>query len=432
MKVLNSLPVSAFGGLNFVIKEALDLKINELLNSTLPVLPKQCKYNWFDIIMSYWSVFFCGGDCAEDLAINLKQGFQNNPFINIPSPDRVLHRVKSLSDTPRYFKTKRGSAEHHFSLAEELNRLNIKLLSFFTGFEKENVVLDYDNTLIFTEKDDAQLTYKKENGYYPGVGTIGKHIVYVENRNGRSNAHILQHKTIERMCSLLHEAGITIDVIRADSASYTYEIIKAIEMNAKRFFVKARMTGVLEKAITNIKEWKKVKVGDKILHRGSTTFMPFERSAREHGDNTDNLKTYRVVVTKEPRRDGQINAFTGEACNYSPVMTNDFNMADDDVVFFYNARGTQEREFDILKNDFGWDKMPFSKLEQNTVFLLIMAMCRNFYAHIIEKFSQKIKFLSPNFRIKKFIFRFICVPAKWVRSGGMTKLRLYGELAFKT
>jgi hypothetical protein len=432
MKVLNSSPVSAFGGLNYVIKEAIDLKINSLLNSTLPALPNQCKYNWFDIIMSYWSVFFCGGDCAEDLAINLKEGFRGTPFINIPSPDRVLERIKSLSVRPQYFTAKRGKVEHHFSLAEELNRLNIKMLSLLDGFEKNNVVLDYDNTLIFTGKADAQLTYKKENGYCPGVGTIGKHIVYVENRNGRSNAHILQHETIERMCLLLHEAGVTIDAIRADSASYTYEIIKAIEMNSKRFFIKARMTGVLEKAIADIKEWKEVKVGDKILLRGSTTFTPFERSAWEYGDNNDNLKEYRIVVTKEPRRDGQINIFTGEAYNYSTIMTNDFDMTDDEVVFFYNARGTQEREFDVLKNDFGWDKMPFSKLEQNTVFLLIMAMCRNFYAHIIEKFSKGVSFLSANFRIKKFIFRFISIPGKWVKSGGQIKLRLYGTHCFKT
>lgn len=432
MKVLNSSPVSAFGGLNYVIKEAIDLKINGLLNTTLPALPKQCSYNWFDIIMSYWSVFFCGGDCAEDLAINLKEGLQNNPFINIPSPDRVLSRLKSLSDTPQFCTAKRGKTEHQFSLAQELNRLNIKMLSLFPGFQKENVVLDYDNTLIFTEKKDALLTYKKENGYFPGVGIIGKHIVYVENRNGNSTAQVLQHETIERMASMLQEAGITIDVIRADSASYTYEIIKAMEKNAKRIFIKARMTDTLERAITNIKEWKEIKIGDTILLRGSTVFTPFERHARGNNAKTNSLKEYRLVVTKEARRDGQINIFTGEAYNYSPIMTNDLEMTDDEVVLFYNARGAEEREFDILKNDFGWDKMPFSKLEQNTVFLLIMAMCRNLYAHIIEKFSQKVKFLSPNFRIKKFIFRFICIPAKWVCSGRMIKLRMYGEIAFKT
>ena len=432
MKVLNSSPVSSFGGLNFVIKEAIDLKINSLLNKHLPALPKQTQYNWFDILMSYWSVFFCGGDCAEDLSINLKEGLQNNPFINIPSPDRILDRLKSLSDNLQFFTTKRGKGEHQFSLAEGLNRLNIKMLTLLPDFKKDNVVLDYDNTLIFTEKADAKLTYKKANGYFPGVGIIGKHIVYLENRNGNSTAHVLQHKTIERMATLLTEAGVTIDVMRADSASYTYEIVKAMEKSAKRIFIKARMTGTLEKAITNIKEWKEIKIGDSIVFRGSTSFTPFIRSAKDHGDNIDNLKQYRVVVTKEARRDGQINIFTGEACNYSPIMTNDFEMTDNEVVFFYNARGAQEREFDILKNDFGWDKMPFSKLEQNTVFLLIMAMCRNLYAHIIEKFSKRLKSLSPNFRIKKFIFRFVCVPGKWVSSGRIKKLRLYGKLSFKT
>jgi hypothetical protein len=38
-------------------------------------------------------------------------------------------------------------------------------------------------------------------------------------------------------------------------------------------------------------------------------------------------------------------------------------------VFFYNARGGEEKEFDVVKNDFGWNKMPFSKMEQNAVFL---------------------------------------------------------------
>ena len=58
MKIVNSSPVTSFGGLNFVIKEAIDLKINKLLNSSLPVLANQSKYTWFDIIMSYWSAFF--------------------------------------------------------------------------------------------------------------------------------------------------------------------------------------------------------------------------------------------------------------------------------------------------------------------------------------------------------------------------------------
>jgi len=432
MKILNSPAVSSFGGLNFVIEEVIKLKINKLLEEGLPVLPKQSTYNWFDIIMSYWSVFFCGGDCAEDLSINLKDGLKSNPFIKIPSPDRVLNRLKSLSVPSEFFTTQRGNKEHHFSIAEQLNRLNLQVLNKLPGFEKDNVILDYDNTIIFTEKADSERTYKKENGYNPGVGMIGHHIVYVENRNGKSTAHILQHETIDRMAALLDEAKITIDAIRADSASYTYDIIKSMEKAAKRIFVRARMTAGIEKAISQIEDWEEVVIDDRIKLRGSTTFTPFERKARDDKSKEVTLKKYRIVITKEARRDGQLNLFTGEAYNYSIIMTNDFELSNDEVVFFYNARGTREREFDILKNDFGWDKMPFSKLEQNSVFLLIMAMCKNIYTHMIEKFSGISKALSPHFRIKKFIFRFICIPAKWIRSGRTSKLRLYGSVAFKT
>src|ERR1035437_8228307 len=426
MKIVKSSGISPFGGLNFVINETIALNINTLLNRNLPKLPNRTKYNWFDIFMSYSSVFFGGGDCAEDLAINIKNGLRNNPLINIPSPDRVLERIKSLSDDTQLFKADRGDKEHQFSLAEEMNRLNLKMLCLLPGFNKKDVVLDYDNTIIFNQKKLALFTYKKENGYFPGVGMIGKHIVYVENRNGNSSAHVMQHETIDRMGNQLKEAKINIDVIRADSASYTYDIIQSMERISKRFFVKARMNETLEKAIANIKDWKEIKIGDEFVFRGSTPFTPFTRQARGNKSKTSSLKEYRIVITKESRKDGLINLFTGEACNYSAVMTNDFEMTEDQVVLFYNARGAEEREFDELKNDFGWNKMPFSKLEQNTVFLIIMAMCKNLYTHMIQKFSEKIKSLSPNFRIKKFIFRFICIPAKWITSGRTQKLRIYG------
>ena len=78
-------------------------------------------------------------------------------------------------------------------------------------FKKQKVTLDYDNTIIFNEKNDARFTYKGERGYCPGVAMIGKHIVYFENRNGDSPAHVLQHETIDRMSSLLTEFGVKVD-----------------------------------------------------------------------------------------------------------------------------------------------------------------------------------------------------------------------------
>ena len=49
MKTIHSNAVSSFGGLNFVIEEVMNLKIDKLLNKELPVLCSQSKYSWFDI-----------------------------------------------------------------------------------------------------------------------------------------------------------------------------------------------------------------------------------------------------------------------------------------------------------------------------------------------------------------------------------------------
>jgi hypothetical protein len=431
MKVVKSSKISPFGGINYVLNEFERLRIRELVNNELPALPKQVRYSWYDLLASYWSVFFCGGDCAEDLSVNLKEGLNGNPFIHISSPDRILERLKSLSTPSVFVETKRGKSINEFSVNLDLNRLNLKLLNRLDTFKKKDVVLDYDNTLIFAEKADARFTYKKEKGYSPGVGMVGKHVVYVENRNGNSAAHILQDETFKRMAELLEQEGITIKSIRADSASYGFEIIKTMRQYAQTIFVRARMNACIEEAIAQIDTWEKINVAGQEMYRGSTLFTPFKKAAKE-AKYTQALEEYRLIVTKEKRIDGQINLFTGEPYNYSAIMTNDFEMTNDEVVFFYNARGAEEREFDELKNDFGWNNMPFSQLEQNTVFLIITAMCKNLYQYIIHRFSQTIACLKPNYRIKKFIFRFICTPGKWFKQGRTMKLRIYGDIVLKT
>jgi len=65
-------------------------------------------------------------------------------------------------------------------------------------------------------------------------------------------------------------------------------------------------------------------------------------------------------------------------------MTNQTTMSDLEVIEFYNARGESERVFDQMNNDFHWKKMPFSFLEQNTVFLILMAICRNLFQFLTK------------------------------------------------
>jgi hypothetical protein len=431
MKLLNSPSVSAFGGLNIVLEAFDKLGLDKFLAAQFPHLPQQCKYSWKDILYCYWSIFFCGGSCAEDLSVNLHPVFNGHPKVKLPSPDRILERLKSLAKPSQFFKTSRGNTTHQFSINHSLNQTNIKLLKKLSALNRRNNILDYDNTVIFTEKADAANTYLKRYGYCPGVGLIGNNVVYLENRNGNSNPEALQKETLERMFKLLKSKKIHIKAFRADAASYNLFSLAEIDANVDKFYIRSRMSDALNDAITIVEQWNEIIIDNKKCYRGSILFTPFKTRAKKLKQE-HLLKQYRLVITKEPRDDGQINMFTGEAFNYRGILTNDFESTDDQVVIFYNQRGATERQFDILKNDFGWNNMPFSKIEQNTVFLLITSMCRNLYQYIITQFSKIFKYLKPTFRIKKFIFRFICIPAKWVISGRTKTLRLYGQLAFKT
>jgi len=190
MKVLNSSPISSFGGINFVLEEFVKLGIDKVLVKSLPDLPAQCQYSWPDIFFTYWSLLLCGGDCAEDVSINLKNGFRNNPFLKVPSPDRLLDRLKELAEPVESFKKNKSQVDNEFSINTKLNELNLKILKKISPVSNKEIVLDYDNTFIFADKSDAKRTYKKEFGYCPGVGIIGNNIVYVENRNVTAH-HIL-------------------------------------------------------------------------------------------------------------------------------------------------------------------------------------------------------------------------------------------------
>src|SRR5690606_40723360 len=136
MKVIKSKNISAFGGINFVIEEFDKQGLGKLLKERLPVLGSQSLYDWRDILYSYWSVFFCGGDCAEDLSGNFKPSLSQSPVLKVPSPDRVLNRLKEIAVPAQHYSTSRGNFLHHFAINETLTDLNLTILNRLFGLSK--------------------------------------------------------------------------------------------------------------------------------------------------------------------------------------------------------------------------------------------------------------------------------------------------------
>ena len=133
---------------------------------------------------------------------------------------------------------------------------------------------------------------------------------------------------------------------------------------------------------------------------------------------------YRLVIQRQKRMDGELDLWKGEY-TYRCILTKDHKSSEREIVEFYNLRGGKERIFDDMAGEFGWNRLPKSFMDENTVFLLLTALIRNFYKFIMGRLDVKKFGLKATSRIKAFVFKFISVPAKWVRTSRQYVLNIY-------
>lgn len=359
-------------------------------------------------------LFLAGGDCAEDIQEHLKSDFLQIPNLNVCSPDTIDRVLKNLSQEKEVHLSNSG-IEHQFSNHANLNALNLDMLVKTKVLSpNEYYDFDFDHQFIPCEKHDSKKSYKMERGYFPGVSTIGKHIVHIENRNGNTNVKYKQADTLKSAFAILKTKDVLINRSRMDCGSFSQEIIDVVEQNSKLLYIRAQRCAELSSQIRAVKNWKNVRLGLFDVEVCSVNYTPF------NGD-----KTYRYVVSRERNKTGQTDIEYQDSFIYRAILTNDIEASDQEVIEYYNQRGAAEKIFDEMNNDFGWKKLPFSFLEQNTVFMIVMAMCRNFFLHLLSVFSKKVSFVKTTYRLKKFIFRFVVVPFKWIRHSRQNILKLY-------
>ena len=136
---------------------------------------------------------------------------------------------------------------------------------------------------------------------------------------------------------------------------------------------------------------------------------------------------HRIVAYRKPNKSGQISAFSGDAKDYLFLITNNWDISEEEVIRFYNKRGDSERVFDIQNNDFNWKSMPHSFMEENTVYLIIMAVAHILFRYLLSVFASMVEGLTETSRLKKFIFRFVSVVAKFTSSGRRSVVHLATE-----
>ena len=411
--------ITPFAGISFVHEEFNKSGLFNLIDNYLGVRNTN-GYSYGELFRTWFEVLFCGGEVAEDVQKHLRSTLENIPDNNVASPDTLLRVLTELA-TENTIITSTSGKEYEFNINEKMNDLNIKSLLLTKQLKKgEMYDFDYDNQIIEHEKWDAKRTYKNTTGYFPGIATIGDKVVYIENRDGSANVKTAQDETLERSYELLLENGIKINRSRMDAGSYAKNIIDMVLTYSKLFYIRANRSESMLEQICQIDDWKEVEINFKSYEVASIPFRQFFED-----------RNYRLVIMREKSNNAQLDLFTGDNFIYRSILTNDKESSEKEIIEYFNMRGASEKLFDIQNNDFGWRRLPSSDMDSNTVFLILTSMMKNFYNHFIKKVSEVFTDIPFKSRMKRFIFRFICVAGRWIKQSRQWKLRLYTDRPYE-
>lgn len=409
MKVQQSTQlINPFGGIQFVLKQIKEQGIDSFIDEQLGSRGAEKEYSIADGLLAIHYSHLCGGSCIEDInTLNEHIGF--HPGLSLPSADTSLRVMKELKTDNTIVNN--DAVTHTFNQHEKLNDLLQKLaIKTKTIVADAKNILDFDNVILENEKCDAARTYKMTTGYQPALASIGRQVVFIEGRGGNTPAGYRMNETLAICFQSLKNNGIHIEHFRSDSAAYQQSVVEVAEKNCAHFYIRIDDSQNLRDAIKDIPQadWKEIIINHKRVEVADTPFQPFGEK-----------KTYRAVVQRRKRKDGQCDIFTQSPYTYYAIMTNNEKpeATPQWVTEFYNGRGDSERNFDILNNDFNCNRLPFSFLDANMVYMFAAAISFTLFEWIKQVFFCKGVIETTAMRCKKFLFDFMILPAKWIKTG---------------
>lgn len=227
---MKSETVATYGGIFKVMELFERLGLGKLVDSSLG--KRDAGWNAFqysDVVETLFCNYLCGGDCLEDVNMLAPQ-LSLRPNNRVPSSDTVGRVLKSLATENISYTCETSGKSYDFNVAEKLNVLLLNMIKKMGLLRAgEEVTLDFDHQFIPARKFDAQYSYKKDYGYFPGWASVGGILVGGENRDGNTNVKFHQADTLIRIMDRVKQTlGIVIKNFRADCGSFSKEIIEAV------------------------------------------------------------------------------------------------------------------------------------------------------------------------------------------------------------
>lgn len=399
---LKSDNITPFGGLYSIFNQFNRSGVRKTVDSFLGSRscdPKAFSYG--DVFASLFASYLCGGECIEDV-MDVKSFWNGHDGIRIASSDTIERTLRKLScDNITYENTDKVS--YAFNTADRLNSLLLKLLKVTGQLNPGDCIdLDFDHQFIQAGKKDAKYSYKKADGYFPGVATVGGLIVGIENRDANTHVKFHQVDTLWRIIGRLEdESRVVIRNFRADCGSYSEAIVDYVKDHCEHFYLRTSSCRSRHTEFMEHKDWEEVRIGGLTvvsLPSASTASFLMRTSALSSSGRKSVTRTPMPSLRAYSERNTFIAAYSPMA-GATPRRTS------------FSTTISEVRQ----------------SATKNTVFLLVTAMLKNFYLYILQVIGSAVKGLDITNRLKRFIHRFVCAPAKWIRSGRQEVLNIYSR-----
>jgi hypothetical protein len=391
--------LTSFAGLPLVLGLAHHLGLPQELDAIPGLKSRRRGYSVSDHLLALAMTLTAGGEALDDIELlrsdaGLREIVEGSFF---PAPNTLGEFLRGFDQ---------GSL---WRLGEVSSKLVRRLISHR---KLSSLTLDIDASLIESEKEEAQTTYKGFPGYDPLLAWIPELNCFLSGIFREGNASPQSHNlSLLKKCLRLLPKGLQLR-FRSDSAAYQEKVVQECVDHGIAFAICADLDVSVVAAIARIPEkaWK-------IVHRGEDTFALAETVHAPF--NNKHLPSFRLIVTR--RITWQLELFKSPIKDHAILCSLPDAFSTEGSLDFYTARGTAEKWLGELKNGFGLAKLPCKEFLANAAYFQTSLLAYNL--------SSAFKLLClpeswKNFTIKTLRYRLLGQAALVVRHARRLLLKL--------
>jgi hypothetical protein len=425
--------VIGYGGIGAIHKMVCKLKLDVGINDRIELLKIHVPYHESDHVLNIAYNVLSGGTCFEDID-RLRN---DETYMNALGATRIPDPT-TAGDFVRRFVSVSSVVE----LQETFNTQRKKLWMLQNQSFRKEAIIDVDGTIAGTLgecKEGMDISYKGIWGYAPLIVTLANtnEELYLVNRPGNRPSSDQAAEWIDRAISLVGPVFQKVWIRGDTDFSLTENFDRWSEKVSFVFGYDAQpnlvgLADELPKAA-----WKRlnrppryeVKTEERKRPDNVKEQIVREREYKNIRLNSEDVaefdyqpthckKTYRMVVVRKNLtvEKGEQRLF--DEIRYFFYITNDREMAKEEVVFFANDRCNQENVIGQLKSGVNALRMPSDGLISNWAYMVIAALAWNlkaWYGLVTQSPSARRDILRMEF--KRFLISYIQLPCQIVNTG---------------